>query len=290
MTGYGQTYALLVALTALCLGCGYYLGGRAGLELAMAFALATNLVSWFFSGRLILWFYNAQEVTERTAPELLGMVRALAARAELPTPKVYVIPSAQPNAFATGRNPANGVVAVTSGLIQRLDRQQLAGVIGHELAHIRNYDMLIMSVTATIVGVLSFLSRHHPVGAAQRDERDGGWIPVVLLLVAAPVAALIIQLAISRSREYQADSAGATICGNPLWLARALATIHQDAGRLRLAGAEANPATAHLFIINPLGYGWIGSLFSTHPPVEERIRRLEQLAGGRGPAVARALI
>lgn len=280
-----KTFALLAGLTALFIAFGGLIGGRNGMMIALVLAIGMNAFAWWNSADMALSAYGAQEVDQRTAPELVGLVAQLARRAELPMPRVCIIESDQPNAFATGRDPDHGAVAVTTGLLRQLDTEQLAGVIAHELGHIKNRDTLIMTVTATIAGAISTLANFGFLfGGRSEDERDGGGnvLTGILLAVLAPLAAMVVQMAISRTREYEADRIGAAICGNPLWLARALASLHAGAAHIPNPGAEAHPATAHLFIVNPLSGNWIAGLFSTHPPMEERIARLQQLAGSGG--------
>jgi heat shock protein HtpX len=229
---------------------------------------------------MVLRMHNARPVTRASAPELVGLVEQLARRAELPMPAVYVLESNQPNAFATGRNPENSAVAVTRGLIQSCDSEELAGVIAHELAHIKNRDTLIMTITATLAGAIGFLSQFAFFFGGGRDNRNPlGAIGVLLVMILAPLAAMLVQMAISRTREYSADRAGAMICGQPLWLARALQRIEQLARGVVNEPAERNPASAHLFIINPLHMGGIDNLFRTHPPTADRVRRLRELTG-----------
>ncbi len=282
-----KTWVLLAGLTALFGVVGYALGGTTGMVMALGFAAATNLFAFWNSDRLALSAHGAVEVDHRSAPDLVAMVGQLASRAGLPMPRVYVIESAQPNAFATGRNPENAAVAVSTGLLHALSREELAGVIAHELAHIRSRDTLLMTVTATVAGAISTLAQFGFMFGGRGGERTN---PIVVIATAllAPIAAMIIQFAISRSREYEADRAGAEICGNPLWLASALAKIDQSARRIVNLEAERHPATAPLFIINPLTAGGVDNLFSTHPATENRIAALQDLArsgSGHPPAV-----
>jgi heat shock protein HtpX len=238
----------------------------------------------------VLRMHRAQPVTRATAPDLVGLVEQLARRADLPMPAVYLLETDQPNAFATGRNPQNSAVAVTRGLIQSCDPEELAGVIAHELAHIKNRDTLIMTITATLAGAIGFLSQFAFFFGMGRDNRNPlGLVGTLLVMILAPLAAMLVQMAISRTREYSADRAGAAICGHPLWLARALQKIEQLARGVINEPAERNPASAHLFIVNPLRMGGIDSLFRTHPSTADRVRRLRELAGqiatpaGRSP-------
>ena len=279
-----RTGLLLAALTALFLAIGYLLGGQGGLLIALLLALGTNAWAFWNSDKMVLRMHGAQPVTRAQAPQLYGIVEQLARRAQLPMPKVYLIQTDQPNAFATGRNPENSAVAVTAGLMRSLDSEELAGVIAHELAHIKNRDTLTMTVAATIAGAIGFLANFALFfGGGNNRNSPLGPVGAIMVAILAPLAAMLVQMAISRTREYSADRLGAEICGQPGWLARALQRIEQLAsGRLNHA-AERNPATAHLFIINPLRMGGTDNLFRTHPPTEERIRRLMELAqaGGR---------
>jgi heat shock protein HtpX len=275
-----RTALLLAAMTALFLMVGYLIAGEGGALIAFVLALAMNGWAYWNSDRMVLRMHNARPVTRASAPELVGLVEQLARRAELPMPAVYVLESNQPNAFATGRNPENSAVAVTRGLIQSCDSEELAGVIAHELAHIKNRDTLIMTITATLAGAIGFLSQFAFFFGGGRDNRNPlGAIGVLLVMILAPLAAMLVQMAISRTREYSADRAGAMICGQPLWLARALQRIEQLARGVVNEPAERNPASAHLFIINPLHMGGIDNLFRTHPPTADRVRRLRDLAG-----------
>ncbi len=275
-----RTGLLLAALTALFGAVGLLLGGTNGMLIALGLAVATNLFAYWNSDRLALAAHGAQEVDLATAPELVRMVQELADRAGLPHPRVYVMQEAQPNAFATGRNPARSAVAVTTGLMQMLSREELAGVIAHELAHIRNRDTLTMTVAATIAGAISSIVN---LGLMFGGGRDRPNVVVTLLLVlVAPLAAAVIQMAISRSREYAADRLGAEICGQPLWLASALDKIAGGVAHLPNEAAEARPATAPLFIVNPLSGRRMDGLFSTHPATENRIAALVELAQSAG--------
>jgi heat shock protein HtpX len=286
---YLKTAILLAGLTALVMGLGYLLGGEGGLMIALALALAMNVWAYWNSDKMVLRMYNAQPVDERTAPELVRLVRQLAAKAELPMPAVYIIDDPQPNAFATGRNPENAAIAATSGLLQHLSQEEVAGVIAHELAHVKHRDTLIMTVTATLAGALSMLANFAFFFTGSRDREGGpGIIGTIALMIIAPLAAMLVQMAISRTREYEADREGAELVGNPRWLASALARLDQLAHRIPNPHAEANPATAHLFIVNPLSGQRMDNLFSTHPSMENRIRRLEAMATqGLHPAHAR---
>ncbi|MBM3569623.1 MAG: zinc metalloprotease HtpX [Alphaproteobacteria bacterium] len=289
-----KTGVLLAALTALFLFIGYAMGGEGGMLIALAMAAGMNLLAWWNSDRMVLAMTGAEEVDPQRAPSLYELTQKLAARAELPMPRLYVIHEDQPNAFATGRDPEHAAVAVTTGLVDRLSTEELAGVIAHELAHVRNRDTLIMTVTATIAGAIGMLANMFAFSnmfGGRRDEQGQGGgglgaIGGVVMMILAPLAASLVQMAISRSREYEADALGAAICGNPLWLAGALDKIAREAQAIDNPTAEAKPATAHLYIVNPL-HGGLAGLFRTHPSTEERIRRLEALAGQEmAPAAA----
>jgi heat shock protein HtpX len=251
---------------------------------ALAVAAGLNFFAYWNSDRLVLSMNGARAVDESSAPELHALVRELAQRADLPMPRVYLMDNPQPNAFATGRNPQNAAVAVTSGLMRMLGREELAGVIAHELAHIRNRDTLIMTVTATIAGAISMLAQFGFFFGGNRNNNPLGIVGFLLVLVVAPLAAAIVQMAISRSREYQADRLGAQIAGRPRWLASALAKLDNAARAIPNPVAEANPATAHLFIVNPLSGERMDNLFSTHPSTENRIAALEALDRELGEA------
>jgi heat shock protein HtpX len=283
-----KTGLLLAAMTALFGAVGLMIGGTTGMIIALALGLVTNLLAFWNSDRLALAAHNAQEVDARSAPELVHMVHTLAANAGLPPPRVYVMHEPQPNAFATGRSPDKGAVAVTTGLMELLSREELAGVIAHELAHIRNRDTLIMTVAASIAGAISSLVNIGLMFGGGRDRPNP--IAALLLVMLAPLAAAVIQMAISRSREYVADRQGGAICGNPLWLASALAKISGGVARIPNEPAELRPATAPLFIVNPLSGRRMDGLFSTHPSTENRIAELVAqaegmriAAPGRGP-------
>jgi heat shock protein HtpX len=278
-----RTGILLAAMTALFLTIGFALGGEGGLMIALLLAGGMNFWSYWNSGNMVLRMHNAKAVTKASAPEFYGMVEDLARRAELPMPKVYIIETDQPNAFATGRNPANAAVAATTGLLRSLSREEIAGVMAHELAHVKNRDTLTMTVAASIAGAIGFLAQFAFIFGGRGENRPNP-IVMILAMILAPMAAGLVQMAISRTREYSADRDGALICGNPGWLASALAKIEQLARGRVMQTAENNPASAHLFIINPLIKGGVDNLFRTHPPTEERIRRLMALGGGRGGA------
>lgn len=280
---YAKTAMLLAFLTAIFVGMGAVVGGQSGMVIAFVVALAMNLFSFWKSDTMVLRMHGAEEVDERAVPEYYGIVRELAQRAELPMPRVYIMHSAQPNAFATGRNPANSAVCASTGLLETLSSEEVAGVMAHELAHIRNRDTLTMTVAATIGGAISMLAQWLQFGALFGGNREGGSrLGAFAAMLLAPLAAMIVQMAISRSREYQADRLGAMICGNPLWLASALAKIQSYAHQIPNETAEAAPATAHVFIINPLTGEGMDNLFSTHPNTENRIAELEKLAAEMG--------
>ncbi|MFP5468181.1 MAG: zinc metalloprotease HtpX [Alphaproteobacteria bacterium] len=276
---YFRTALLLAAMTGLFLGVGFMLGGSGGMMIALFLALAMNGFAYWNSDKMVLGMYGAREVDEASAPEYVRMVRLLAQNAGLPMPKVYVIDNAQPNAFATGRNPEHASVAATTGLLQMLSPQELAGVMAHELAHIRNRDTLIMTITATIAGAISMLANFAMFSGDNRNN-PLGIAGVLLLMVVGPMAAALVQMAISRGREYEADRNGAEICGRPLWLASALEKMSIAASQIDNVSAERNPATAHMFIINPLHSERMDSLFSTHPSTANRIARLQEIAAG----------
>ena len=288
---YARTALLLAAMTGLFLAVGYAVGGQGGMLVALLIAVGMNVFTYWNADKLVLRMHGAQEVDAATAPRLHAIVARLAERAQLPMPRVYLMQNDQPNAFATGRNPQNAAVAVTTGLLQRLDEQEVAGVLAHELAHVRNRDTLTMTVTATLAGAIGMLGNMAMFGLYSRDDRNNplGGLGVILAMIVAPLAATLVQLAISRSREYEADRVGAAIAGEPQWLASALAKIHNASLRIDNPAAEASPATAHLFIINPLHARSMDRLFSTHPSTEERIRRLQAMAASWGtqPTAAR---
>jgi len=280
---YLRTAILLAGLTGLFMGVGYLIGGASGATIALVIAAATNLFAYWNSDRMVLSMYGAHEVDARTAPELVSMVVALAARAGLPMPRVFLMDNPQPNAFATGRNPQNAAVAVTTGLVQSLSREELSGVIAHELAHVKNHDTLLMTITATIAGAISMVAQFGMFFGGNRDNNNGpGLIGSIAMMILAPLGAMLVQTAISRTREYAADNLGARIVGQPMWLASALAKIEGAAHEISNMEAERNPATAHMFIINPLSGHGIDNLFSTHPSTENRIVELQRLAAELG--------
>lgn len=273
-----KTAVLLGALTGLLVVFGQYFGGQQGMVIAFAFALLMNFGAYWFSDRIVLAMYGAREVNEAQAPDLVAMVRGLAQRARLPMPRVYVIPTPSPNAFATGRSPRHAAVAVTEGTLRLMDREELEGVLAHELAHVRNRDTLISTIAATLAGVIMMLANMARwaafFGGGRDDEDRGGVVGLLFMAVLAPFAALLIQMAISRAREYQADATAAQVTKKPGALASALERLQHASQRLPL---QANPATAHLFIVNPLSGGSFLRFFSTHPPIEERVARLRAM-------------
>lgn len=275
-----KTGMLLTVLTLLLIFIGRLLGGPGGMMVAFIIALAMNGISYWFSDKIVLAMYRAKEVSQEEAPQLYQMVADLTQKANLPMPKVYIIPSQAPNAFATGRDPQHAAVAVTQGILNTLNQDELEGVLAHELAHVGNRDILIASIAATIAGAISMLAyfaRFAAIFGGHRDsrERGGGMIGLLATAIVAPIAAMLIQMAISRSREYQADARGGRLCGKPLALANALEKLHTMSRRRPM---QANPSTAHMFIVSPLTGGGLMSLFSTHPPVEKRVEALQALA------------
>jgi heat shock protein HtpX len=273
---------LIAAMTALFMGVGYLLGAQQGMVIAFVIALGMNAFAYWNADKMLLRMYGARQVGPQDAPEFYQLVHELAARAQLPMPKVYIIDNDQPNAFATGRNPENAAVAATTGLLHILDRDEIAGVMAHELAHVKNRDTLVMTVTATLAGAVGMLANFaFFIGGNNNDNRNNplGLVGVLLVTILAPLAATLVQLAISRTREYGADHGGAEISGNPLALASALEKLEHGSRRIDNHHAEANPATAHLFIVNPLHGRASDSLFATHPSTANRIARLQELAG-----------
>ncbi|SFQ15349.1 zinc metalloprotease HtpX [Tranquillimonas alkanivorans] len=287
MAGYARTAMLMAALTALFMGVGYLIGGGTGAVLALLFAAVTNLFTWWNSDKMVLRMHNARPIAPGDRTGLHDMVTRLARDAGMPVPGVYLIETAQPNAFATGRNPENAAVAVTTGLLRQLSHEEVAGVVAHELAHIRSHDTALMTVTATFAGAISMLASFALFFGGRRDS-PLGLAGTLAMMFLAPVAAALVQMAISRAREYEADRIGAEICGNPLWLASALRRIQTAASRIDNHVAERNPATAHMFIINPLHAHNYDRLFSTHPRTEERVARLQAMAAERGAPSATA--
>jgi heat shock protein HtpX len=274
-----KTFLLLAALSALVVAIGGVVGGSKGALIALVIAFVMNIGSYWFSDKVVLRMYHAQEITEAEAPELYHIVHDLAMNAEIPMPKLYIIPDPSPNAFATGRNPDNAAVAVTEGILQLLSREELAGVLAHELAHVKNRDILIQTIASTIGAAITYLAYFGMFFGRSDDDEGGSPITGILLVVLAPLAATIIQLAISRSREYLADSTGGQICGKPLWLASALNKLQMGVEQVPMHSAQ--EATAPMFIVHPF-LGGIGKLFSTHPPIPERIERLKEQAGVMG--------
>lgn len=274
---------LLAALTGIFLCVGYFIGGSQGMVIAFGVAMATNAFAYWNSDKMVLGMYGAREVSRDSAPEFYGIVAHLAARANLPMPKVYIIEGDQPNAFATGRDPDHAAVAATTGLLRILNEREIAGVIGHELTHVRNRDTLVMTITATLAGAIGMLAHFAFFFGGRRDERGGGnAITAIAMMIIAPLAASLVQFAISRSREYGADQGGAEISGDPLALASALSKLEQAAHQVPNYQAQANPATAHIFIVNPLSGEGADNLFSTHPSADNRIARLQQMAREMG--------
>lgn len=278
-----RTGVLIAALTALFMAVGYFIGGQSGMLIAFLIALGMNLFAYWNSDKMVLSLQNAHEIDPRQAPDLYRMVETLAGRAGLPTPRLYVIDTEQPNAFATGRNPQNAAVAVSSGLLRTLNQDELAGVIAHELTHIRNRDTLTMTITATLAGAISMLAQFGLFfGGGNRRDNPLGGVGALLMVFLAPLAAGLVQMAISRTREYEADKGGAEISGEPLALASALVKISNVAGRTVNIAAERNPAMAHMYIFNPLHGVGMDNLFATHPSVENRITQLQQIAAEMG--------
>ena len=278
-----KTMVLMVTLTLLLVAIGGVLGGRSGMTFALIMAFGMNFITYWFSDKIVLRMYRATAVSEAEAPELYEILRRLAHRAELPMPKVYIINEDQPNAFATGRNPEHAAVAVTNGIMRILSKEELEGVIAHELSHVKNRDILVSTVAAAIAGSISYLAQMAQwamiFGGGRRDDDEGGSpIAAIVMMIVGPIAAMLVQMAISRSREYGADESGARLAGNPLYLASALKKLQMASQRIPM---DANPATSHMFIVNPLSGGGITKLFSTHPPIEERIARLESMTSRR---------
>lgn len=281
MTSYFKTAILLAALTAIFMGAGFLLAGEGGMLIALALAAAMNLFAWWNSGATVLRYYKAKEVAPNHS--LHRIVAQLVEREGMPMPKVYVIENPQPNAFATGRGPENAAVAATTGLLQLMNEREVAGVMAHELAHVKNRDTLIMTVTATLAGALSMLANFALFFGGNRNN-PLGIVGVLLMMILAPMAAMLVQMAISRTREYEADAAGAQICGNPDWLADALEKLEAGAQRIDNHAAENNPATAHMFIVNPLHAHKRDKLFSTHPNTANRVARLREMSENSTPS------
>ena len=281
-----KTVILLGLLTGFLLVIGRHFGGNSGMMIALVFSLGMNIFSWWFSDKIVLSMYRAHEVTpDATYPKILEIrkvLEGLARRGGVPVPKLYVIDDPSPNAFATGRDPSHSAVAVTTGIMDLMTPEELSGVLGHELTHVINRDTLISTVAASIAGAVTMLASMAQwaaiFGGREREDREGGGLGDILMIILAPIAGMLVQMAISRSREFAADDGGAKLCGNPLFLARALAKLERGIDAVPL---NANPSTSHMFILEPFHAGGLMSLFSTHPPTEERIRRLEHLAGQR---------
>lgn len=281
-----KTFLLMGVLTVMLVFVGRLLGGESGMIMAFVLAAVMNFGTYWFSDKLVLRMYKAQPVTQAEAPDLYQMVQELSNRANLPMPKVYVIPNDQPNAFATGRNPENAAVAVTQGIMRTLTRDELRGVIGHELAHVKHRDILVGTVAATMAGAISMIANMAQWamifgGGRSSDDEGGHPIAGLAMMIVAPIAAMMVQMAISRSREFLADEGGAQIAGNPLSLSSALRKLDAKAHQIPM---QASPATAHMFIVNPLTGGGLMKLFSTHPPMEERVARLEAMVYGAAAA------
>ena len=273
-----RTGLLMAALTGIFLVVGFLIGGGPGMVIAFLFAAGTNLFAYWNSDKMLLSMYGARQVDESSAPDVVHLVRQLSENAGLPMPKVYVVENEQPNAFATGRDPEHAAVCVTSGLLQRVSHEELAGVLAHELGHVKHRDTLTMTITATIAGAVSMLANFAFFLGGDRRNNPLGLVGMLLVMLLAPIAAVLVQMAVSRSREFEADRAGAEISGRPLWLASALEHIDSAARRIDNVEAEQNPATAHMFIVNPL-HGGLSGLFASHPSTEERVARLRALAG-----------
>lgn len=278
MSGFAKTGILMAAMTALFMAIGALIGGQHGAMIAFGIALLTNLFAYWNSDKMVLRYYNAKPADDSISPGLVALNAQLAGNAGIPIPKIYVFDNDQPNAFATGRNPENAAVAVSTGLLKRLGMAEVAGVIAHEMAHIKHRDTLTMTVTATLAGAISMLA-NMAMFIGPRDQ-NGRSSPIagLLVMILAPIAAALVQMAISRAREFEADKEGARICGRPLWLADALEKISGHAQAIDNVRAENNPASAHMFIINPLHLRKVDGLFATHPPTSERIRRLRAMA------------
>jgi heat shock protein HtpX len=279
-----RTAILMAFLTGLFIAIGYLIGGESGMVLAFLFAAGTNLFAYWNSDKLVLRMYGCREVDEQSAPDFVRLIARLSQNAGIPMPKVYIADNPQPNAFATGRDPQHAAVCATTGLLNQLSYEELAGVMAHELAHVKNRDTLIMTITATIAGAISMLANFAFFFGGRDRNNPLGPLGALLILIVAPLAAMLVQMAISRTREFEADREGAMISGRPMWLASALQQISAGVQRIDNVDAERNPATAHLFIINPLHGGGLGSWFSTHPSTEQRISRLRALATEMGQA------
>src|SRR5271168_1777782 len=280
-----RTGFLMAAMTGLFLVVGFLVGGTGGMAIAFLFAAGTNLFAYWNSDKMVLSMYGAKPQDETTAPELVHLIQQLSSRAGLPMPKVYIVDNPQPNAFATGRDPEHAAVCVTTGLLQRVDSEELAGVLAHELSHVKNRDTLTMTLTATVAGAVSMLANFaFFFGGYGRNRNPLGLIGMLLVMLVAPTAAVLVRTAVSRTREFEADRAGAELSGRPLWLTSALQRIETGAEQIDNPAADANPATAHMFIVNPL-HGGLSGLFASHPSTEERVARLKAMAQtmGQGP-------
>ena len=271
-----KTFLLMAALGALLVAIGGYMGGKYGATLALIIAFVMNIGSYWFSDKVVLRMYNAQEVTESEAPDLYHLVSQLVAKAGLPMPRVYIIPDPSPNAFATGRNPSHAAVAVTEGILQLLTWEELAGVISHELSHVKHRDILIQTIASVFGAAITYLAQFGMFFGGRDEEGRGSFLGMILMAILGPIAAMLIQMAISRSREYMADASGAEICGQPLWLAGALDKLRRG---VEATPMNAAPATESMFIVSPFLGGTMAKLFATHPPIEERIARLQHMAG-----------
>jgi heat shock protein HtpX len=274
-----KTFLLMAALGALLVAIGGYMGGKNGATLALIIAFVMNIGSYWFSDKVVLRMYNAQEVTESDAPDLYHLVSQLVAKAGLPMPKVYIIPDPSPNAFATGRNPSHSAVAVTEGILQLLTWEELAGVISHELSHVKHRDILIQTIASVFGAAITYLAQFGMFFGGRDEEGRGSFLGMILMAILGPIAAMIIQMAISRSREYMADASGAEICGQPLWLAGALDKLRRGVEATPMNASPATNATESMFIVSPFLGGTMAKLFATHPPIEERIARLQHMAG-----------
>lgn len=278
--GMTRTFILLAAMTALLLAIGQVLGGRNGLIFAGLFAIVMNFGAYWFSDQIVLKLYKAREVDINSAPDLYRIVQALATQANIPMPRVYIIPTQAPNAFATGRNPQHAAVAATEGILNILSPEELTGVMAHELSHVINHDTLISTISATIAGAIGMLANMAQLAMlfGGRRQEQGSALASILLMIFAPIAAALIQFAVSRTREYAADKSGAQLCGHPLWLASALKKLERGNLQNPMPAADQHPTSAHLFIVNPLTRGAFTNLFSTHPPLDERVKRLQEMA------------